>query len=104
MPAACPTTPLALPTWSEDAGDPRICTTPTRLYEQALALGPYHHLLPLPLRRRAIVEQFDPPRFLAAMARLRPIAAPEALADDLIALVTGMKLSGSRAVRDNDGQ
>jgi hypothetical protein len=94
---------LALPVWSEEQVI-RYLHDAERLYEQVLALGPYHHLLPLPLRRRAIVEQFDPPRFLTAVARLRPVAAPEALADDLIALVTGMKLSGSRAVRDNDGQ
>lgn len=44
-------------------------------------------LLPLALRRRAVVEQFDVPRFMAAVAALRPLVAPEELADDLAALV-----------------
>jgi hypothetical protein len=87
-----PDASLVLPTWGEEQVI-RYLHDSERLYEQALALGPYHHLLPPPLRRRAIVEQFDPSGFLAAVARLRPVAAPEALADDLIALVTG---SGGR--------
>lgn len=58
-----------------------------RELEPLLALGPFHHLLPTSLRRRAVVEQFDAPRFLEAVAALRPVRAPQELADDLAALL-----------------
>ncbi|MCC6627305.1 MAG: DEAD/DEAH box helicase [Chloroflexi bacterium] len=82
-----PDAPATLPTWSEEQVVRHLHASAHR-YESLLELGPYHHLLPLSLRQRTLVEQFDPPRFLAALARRRPVPAPEALADDLIALVT----------------
>jgi hypothetical protein len=44
--------------------------------------------LPLKLRRRAIVEQFDVQRFLRAVAALRLVVAPEAQSEDLMALLS----------------
>jgi ATP-dependent Lhr-like helicase len=58
-----------------------------REYESLLALGAYQHLLPRELRRRAVVEQFDVARFVAAAAQLRVKAAPEYLAEDLVRFV-----------------
>ncbi|GAC1544895.1 MAG: hypothetical protein NVS2B7_19440 [Herpetosiphon sp.] len=58
-----------------------------RQLEPLLDLGPFQHLVPSALRRRAVIEQFDVPRFLAAVAELRPCLAPDDLADDLLALV-----------------
>ena len=58
-----------------------------RDYEPLLALGPFQHLLPVELRRRAVVEQFDVAGFLAALARLRPMRAPKDAAQELDALV-----------------
>jgi hypothetical protein len=52
-----------------------------------LALGPFQHLLPPQLRRRAVVEQFDVPLFLEAITALQPLAALESLAEDLIELL-----------------
>ena len=54
-----------------------------RQYEPLLDLGPFQQFLPAALRRRAVVEQFNVPRFLAAVAALRPVVAPEALAAEL---------------------
>jgi hypothetical protein len=45
-------------------------------FENMLALGAYHHLLPRSLRHRAIIEQFQIPRFVDAVATLRAIRAP----------------------------
>ncbi|MDZ4770292.1 MAG: helicase-related protein, partial [Chloroflexota bacterium] len=58
-----------------------------RTYESLLALGAYHSLLPLGLRRRAVVDGFDVPAFLAAVAGLRVEAAPEATSTALWEIV-----------------
>ncbi|MBC8078568.1 MAG: hypothetical protein H7Y32_21000 [Chloroflexales bacterium] len=54
-----------------------------RQYEPQLNLGPFQQFLPATLRRRAVVEQFDVARFLAAVAALQPLAASETLAAEL---------------------
>lgn len=58
-----------------------------RQYEAMLTLGAYHHLLPVNLRRRAVLAQFDAPRFVEAVATLRPVRAPEAIVVDLGSLL-----------------
>jgi hypothetical protein len=58
-----------------------------RRFESLLALGPFQSLLPIELRRRAVVEQFDVAQFLDAVASLRPLAPSTALAEDLQLLV-----------------
>jgi ATP-dependent Lhr-like helicase len=78
--------PQVLPVWTEEQVI-RYLEDNYRRFESLLALGPFQTLLPLKLRRRAIVEQFDVPRFLGAVAALRPIAAPESQAEDLMALL-----------------
>ncbi|HWQ12047.1 MAG TPA: hypothetical protein VNL77_04570, partial [Roseiflexaceae bacterium] len=76
------------PAWSEPQVARYLHDT-YRQYEPLLALGPFQHLLPPALRRRAVVEQFDVPRFLAAVAELRPAAAPEELAQPLESFASG---------------
>jgi len=78
--------PRALPAWTEEAVA-RYCADNYRELEPMLALGPLQSLLPTPLRRRAVVAQFDVPRFLAAVDALRPARAPEQGADDLLVLL-----------------
>ncbi len=46
-------------------------------------LGPYHHLLPTPLRRRTVIEQFDVAQFQTATQRLRVIQGSDLLRDKL---------------------
>ncbi len=58
-----------------------------RRFESLLALGPFQSLLPIELRRRAVVEQFDVAQFLDAVASLRPLAPSTVLAEDLQLLV-----------------
>ena len=58
-----------------------------QLYESLLALGAYHHLLPTELRQRAVIEQFDVPRFIQATRELNIVRAPEAISQDLQALL-----------------
>jgi ATP-dependent helicase Lhr and Lhr-like helicase len=58
-----------------------------RRYERLLAFGAYHHLLPLELRRRAVVEQFDIPRFINAVANLRFESVLENLMEELQSLL-----------------
>ncbi len=58
-----------------------------RTYEPILALGAYHHLVPVDLRRRAVVEQFDVPRFIRAVEGLRMERASEALTEELHLLI-----------------
>lgn len=81
--------PQAPPAWSEGEVVAYLEADFLRI-EQVLALGPCQHLLPTHLRRRAVVEQFDVARFLAAVAALRPVAAPEVLTDDLIQLLAAV--------------
>ncbi len=49
-------------------------------FEPMLDLGPYHHLLPTPIRRRSVIEQFDVDRFQAAVGGLKLFRASESLA------------------------
>jgi hypothetical protein len=81
-----PAEPQALPPWTE-AQVVHYLEDTYREFEPLLDLGPFHRLLPMHLRRRAVVEQFNVPRFLEAIAALRPSVAPDALADDLAALL-----------------
>lgn len=60
-----------------------------RKFEPMLDLGPYHHLLPTPIRRRAVVDQFDIARFRSTLSRLYLLRAPESLAAELQALLGG---------------
>ncbi|HMA36151.1 MAG TPA: DEAD/DEAH box helicase [Chloroflexia bacterium] len=76
----------AIPIWTREQVT-RYLEDQYRRYEPLLALGAYHHLLPVELRRRAVVEQFDVAGFLRAIATLHVAQAPEALAQDLAALV-----------------
>jgi ATP-dependent Lhr-like helicase len=76
----------ALPDWTE-AQVVRYLQDNYRVFEPLLALGPFHHLLPVQLRRRAVVEQFGVNQFLQVIATLRPVTATEALANDLIPLL-----------------
>ncbi len=55
--------------------------------ETLMDLGPYHHLLPIALRRQTVVEQFDVARFQAATGRLVIMPAPDWLRDKLWALL-----------------
>ena len=81
-----PGEPRALPAWTE-VQVVRYLEDNYRELEPLLDLGPFHRLLPAHLRRRAVVAQFDVPRFLAAVATLQPSLAPDALSDDLAALL-----------------
>jgi ATP-dependent Lhr-like helicase len=78
--------PQTPPAWTEEQVI-RYLEDNYRRFESLLALGPFQTLLPLKLRRRAIVEQFDVARFLGAVATVRPIVAPESQAEDLMALL-----------------
>lgn len=78
--------PQALPAWSE-AQVVRYLSDTYRQYESLLDLGSFQQLLPVSLRRRAVVEQFGVARFLAAVAELCPVVAPEALIVDLAQLL-----------------
>jgi ATP-dependent helicase Lhr and Lhr-like helicase len=79
--------PHSPPTWTEEQVI-RYLEDHYQRFERLLALGPFQTLLPLRLRRRSIVEQFDVPRFLGAVAALRPLAAQESQAEDLVALLS----------------
>jgi len=81
-----PDEPRALPEWPSGQVV-RYLEDNYRSLEPLLALGPFQHLLPLKLRRRAVVEQFDQPRFLAALAALHPVVAPEELREELEELI-----------------
>ena len=78
--------PRAPPSWTTEQVV-RYLEDNYRRFESLLALGPFETLLPLELRRRAVVEQFDVALFLDAVAALRPLTPPAALAEDLIALL-----------------
>jgi ATP-dependent Lhr-like helicase len=76
----------APPAWSEEQVT-RYLRDRYRSYEPLLDLGAFHHLLPPALRRSAVIAAFDVQRFLVAMARLRPVIAPESLVAGLGRLV-----------------
>jgi hypothetical protein len=50
-----------------------------RRYEGLLAAGAYRHLLPVTLRRRTVIEQFNVPRFVRAVQQLHPEPAADQL-------------------------
>lgn len=77
--------PQAPPAWGEGQVT-RYLEDSYRQYEPLLDLGAFHHLLPPALRKRAVVAQFDVPRFLAAVAALRPVPAPAGLGEGLLRL------------------
>ncbi len=60
-----------------------------RRFEPMLDLGAFHQLVPPTLRRRAVVAQFDVPRFLKAVAALHPLTAPDSMVEELGVLVVG---------------
>jgi ATP-dependent Lhr-like helicase len=72
----------ALPHWTADQVSDYVQERYQR-YESLLELGAYHHLLASDLRRRAVVAQFDVPRFLAAIQALCLDSVPEALTQSL---------------------
>lgn len=77
-----------LPVWTEFHVTRHLCDHHRR-YESLLALGAYHSLLPTKLRCRAVIEQFDVPRFVHVISRIRIVNVPEDLTDSLIGLVVG---------------
>ncbi len=82
-----PETPNTPPTWTPEQIK-RYLHDQYRRYERLLALGAYHHLLPLELRRRAVVEQFDVPRFVEAIRLLRLERAADSLSESLQELLS----------------
>jgi len=81
-----PDSGIAIPAWTADRVE-RYLRERYRDLESSLNLGPFQHLLPLELRRHAVVEAFDVARFLAATEALRPVRAPESVAEDLSRLL-----------------
>lgn len=77
-----PGEPRAPLTWSEGTVRYYLHDNYRRL-EPLLDLGPFHHLLPSDLRRRSVIDAFDIPRFVEAVVSLKPLAAPDTLAEDL---------------------
>jgi ATP-dependent Lhr-like helicase len=63
---------FAAPVWTADQVR-RYLEDHYRSMERLLDLGPFQHLISPALRRRAVIEQFDVPRFLDAVAALRPL-------------------------------
>ena len=59
-----------------------------RQYEGTLSLGAYQHLLPWPLRQRAVVKHFDVARFVQATAGLRYPRTAENAAHSLTRLIS----------------
>jgi ATP-dependent Lhr-like helicase len=78
--------PRALPSWTREQVM-QYLEDNFRRFEPMLALGPFHSLLPVHLRCRAVIEQFDVPRFREAVNALRPRVAPDSLAEDLVDLL-----------------
>jgi hypothetical protein len=54
-----------------------------RSLEAFLDLGAFHHLLPVPMRRQALINQFDVTRFVSALSALKLLPASEELAAKL---------------------
>lgn len=76
---------LSWPTWPE-AHVGRTVESQYRSLERMLDLGPFHPLLPVSLRRRAVIEQFDVSTFVTAISRLQLTPAPDAALEVLRAL------------------
>lgn len=74
--------PRSLPQWTYEQVK-RYLRDHYRRYEPLLALGAYHHLLPTEMRRCAVIEQFDVPRFIGAVGGLYAEHASEALTQEL---------------------
>ncbi len=78
--------PRSIPKWTTNDVT-RYLFDHYQRYERMLALGAFHHLLPLEMRRRTVVEQFNVTRFLDAVSRLKPQPAPETLTESLYTLM-----------------
>ncbi|MEO8392063.1 MAG: DEAD/DEAH box helicase [Chloroflexota bacterium] len=79
--------PRTLPIWKAEQIE-RYLHDQYRRYESLLALGAYHRLLPLELRRRAVIEQFDVLRFMQAISQLRPERTADSLTESLQELIS----------------
>ena len=77
--------PRSLPAISVEQAT-RYLQEHVRLYEGMLALGAYQHLLPWPLRQRAVVAQFDVARFVENLAGMMIRRASEQMAEGLLRL------------------
>jgi hypothetical protein len=75
-----------IPNWTSQTVN-QYLNDHTRQYEGMLGLGAYQHLLPNALRRRAVVEQFNVPRFIEVTQRLIPKRAPDTVTESLQALL-----------------
>ncbi|MBL8134176.1 MAG: DEAD/DEAH box helicase [Anaerolineae bacterium] len=78
--------PHSLPAWTTTQIT-RYLSDQYRGYEQWLALGAYQRFLPLELRRRAVVDQFDAPRFVGAINNLKIVQSIDRLTQSLQDLV-----------------
>jgi ATP-dependent Lhr-like helicase len=78
---------LAWPSW-EEVSIRHYVESRYRSLERMLDLGPFQHLLPVTLRRHAVVDQFDVPTFMAALSRMELTPAPEQALKALSALVS----------------
>jgi ATP-dependent Lhr-like helicase len=76
-----------IPVWTEDYVR-RYLGDRFRSYESMLALGAYHHLPPITLRCRAVIEQFDVPRFVQAVAMFSVVKQPENGVELLMSLLS----------------
>jgi hypothetical protein len=76
-----------IPVWTEDYVR-RYLGDRFRSYESMLALGAYHHLLPITLRCRAVIEQSDVPRFVQAVAMFSVVKQPENGVELLMSLLS----------------
>jgi ATP-dependent Lhr-like helicase len=74
-----------LPTWN-DIQIERYLQETFRIYEPLLDLGPFQNVLPLRIRQRAVVEQFDIARFQAALAAQQIVRVPAEIAQQLVDL------------------
>lgn len=75
-----------LPVWTHEQVQAYLEDT-YQAYEPMLALGPFHSLLPVSVRRHAVTAQFDIKAFLAALATLHLVLAPAEAQEDLLALL-----------------
>lgn len=78
--------PLLPPPWTETQVV-RYLEDTYQTWEPMLNMGAFHHMLPVSLRRRAVVDQFGVIPFLSAMESLCPLSALDTLSDDLIGLL-----------------